>query len=902
MTYKSDKIRDLTPLVTSFTPGESPSAEKLQGMIRQADAAIEYLENKIGDLAGEEGFYNTWIATLARNMGSFADMNPIVSPNYEELEYEQNLVSGKVEHELDLVPVGPLNDLIAATLDSSVVISQWKSSVEELESPGDWTIVSSYIENGKTKRGRKLVTHAPSEGGSIIFKKATSGRGSSFEECSENTIPNFAQAENGGPFIEIELVDSFTKTYLVTLPQRTKTYDKTGSIIDFTASNSRSSVGLNSQYQLPSFFFGADGLDLETDDGDGFPKEIPLNLIKLYDWDLQKEVEGVISLKASATPSLRKYQFTLQTKQDVILNIATGKYLITVGGNPITKQIKALSDVVFGNTGDGNDMVRLISHKNMLGLRTGSSDISNRSSYYGPSNINNNDHSMYFHRNGFTNTDKGAGGNVIRGHVVVGSTTTGSDDAIHENYNVTSDSYSLTFGNILNGPSLKYGKTITHTIDHSYGGLPLGVVDCGLLLTGATSDLNPSRKNIFIDGDIRTSGNTILGGASSDVIFMQGKVYVNDELTLIPRSVVGITGEEGKLVYSSTQKALLVHNGSSWISPWDYTGYTTTIGDGVTSYGKYNGQSVTPFQSALADVASGGVIKVLPGTYNFLGNKITIPGNVTIEGSGERTVISGTGTVFESSGVNAGIKNLSIENATIAIKPNSDSFFIGNIKFSNCQSAIQPTALATNLKILENVSYLNCTKTLDYANTAIIPSFQTVMKSALTYSERTVNDWALKEEVLKEFLVSSGTAVVTYDSTLESSIGIGAFRVNGTGVIVSKKYMPVNPNVGVGGHINIKRLGASGNVYVGVICLDSSLNNLGTRYFIMDNVSLGVNSMEDSFYKGMMVGFSGYTGWLFPAGTKFVQPVINVTLNPSGIAFDSFEIINMTYARVGTWS
>ncbi len=902
MTYKSDKIRDLTPLVTSFVPGESPSAEKLQGMIRQADAAIEYIENKIGDLAGEEGFFNTWVATLARNLGNFGEMNPIVSPDYEELDYEQTLILGKVEHELDLVPVGPLNDLLAVTLDSSVVISKWKASVEELEEPGDWTIVSSYLENGKNKRGRKLVTHSPSEGGSIIFKRATSGRGSSFEECSENTIPNLAQAESGGPFVEIELTDSLAKIYSVTLPLRTKTYDKTGAIIDFTASNSKSSVGLNSQYKLPSFFFGADGLQLETDDEDGFPKEIPLNLIKLYDWDLQKEVEGVIALSASLTPSLREYQFTLQTKPDVILNITTGKYVIVVGGNSITKQIKALAEIVFGNTGDGNDMVRLISHKNMIGLRTGSLDTTNRSAYYGPSNINNNDHSMYFHRDGFTDADKGAGGNVIRGNVVIGSTLTGSSDLIHENYNVTADSYSLNFGNISDGPSIKYDKAVTYLMDHSYGGLSVGGIDCGLLITGAISDLDPSRKNIFMQGDIRTFGNVILGGASSDVIFMQGKVYVNDELTLIPREVTGIIGEEGKLLYSSTQKALLVHNGSSWISPWDYGGYGTTIGDGVTSYGKYNSQSITAFQSALTDVSAGGVIKVLPGSYNFLGNKITIPANVSIEGSGEKTIISGTGTVFESSGSNAGVKNLLIQNAMIGIKPSSDSFFIGSVKFSNCQSAIQPTALATNLKILENVSYLNCVKTLDYGNTAIIPSFQTVMKSALTYSERTVNDWALKEEILKEFLVSSGTAIVTYDNTLESSIGIGAFRINGTGTIVSKKYMPVNPNVGVGGHINIKRLGASGTVSVGVICLDSSLNNLGTRYFVINNTGLGVDAMEDSFYKGMMVGFSGYTGWLFPAGTKFVQPIINVTLNASGIAFDSFEIINMTYARVATWS
>lgn len=902
MTYKTDKLRDLTPLTTSFVPGESPTAEKLQGMMRQADAAIAYLENKVGDLAGEEGVFNTWVSTLARNIGDFSKMNPGVLPNHEELNYEQQLIAGQVEHELDLIPVGPLNDLLASTLDSSIVITQWKSTVAELEKPGDWTIAFSYVENGKVKRGRKLVTHAPSEGGSVIFKRATSGRGSSLESSSENTIPSIAQAEDGGPFITLEVIDSFSKTYSVTLPTRTKMYDKLGAIVDFTASNTKSAVGLNSQYQLPDFFFGLDGLDLDTDDEDGFPKEIPLNLITLYDWDTKREVEGIISLVASSTAVTRKYQFVLQTKPDLILNTATGRYIIVVAGNSITNQVKALTETVYGNTGVGNDMTRLLDHKNFMNLRTGSVSVSNRSAYYGPSNINNNDHSMYFHRDGFTDTDKGAGGNVIRGDVVVGNTSTGADDLIHENFNVDADSYALRFGNIANGPIIKYSKVNTYTIDHSYGGLPLGLVDAGLLIQGSVSDLDPTRRNIFIEGDIRTSGNTILGKISSDVIFMQGKVYVNDELTMIPRSTVGIVGEEGKLVYSSVEKALVTYNGNRWVSPWNYSGYSTTIGDGVNSFGKHNGQSIATFQTALLDVALGGIIKVLPGIYNFLGNKLMIPANVTLEGAGDETVILGTGTMFESAGAGASLRRFQLKNASVAIKPNSDAFTIGSVKFVDCAAAIQPTVLATNLKILENVTYINCARTVDYPNTSLIQSFQTVVKSALNYTDKTVNDWNNKDEVLKEYIVSSGTAAITFNPALDGAIGKGAFQVTGTGVILGKRLMPVNVNVGIGGHINIKRLGTGGTVSVGVVCFDASYNNLGSRNFIMSNIGLGVDTMENSFYKGMMIGVAGYAGLMFPTGTKFVQPIISITANGAGITFDSFEIDNMTYARVGTWS
>lgn len=909
MAYKNDKLRDLTPLQTSFVPGESPSAEKLQAMIRQADSAVEYLENKIGDLAGEEKSFNTWVATLARNIGDFSKLNPSILPSYEQTNYQQQLTAGRMEHELDLVPVGELDNLIESTNDSSVTISKWKNSASLLLEPGDWTIELSYTENGNLKRGRKLVTHSPSNGGSITFKKVTSGRGSSLENNSENTIPSLAQAENGGPFAELEIIDSATRQYLVTLPVRTKMYDKLGQIVDFTASNSKAAVGLNSQYELPDFFFNTSGLDLESDDSEGNSKEIPLNLITLYDWEEKKEIEGIISLKASPTQSARRYQFVLQTRLDVILNTATGKYIFAVAGNSINDQIKAIADAVYNNTGNGTEMMRLLSHKNLLNLRTGSISTANRSAYYGASSIDNNDHSMYFHRNGFTDSDKGGGGNVIRGNVVIGSTTTGTSDSVHENFNVSSDSNFLYFGNIAKGPSLKYIKTLTHTIDHSYGGLPTGITDCGLLITGAVSDLNSSRKNVFIEGDIRTSGNVVLGKLSSDVIFMQGKVYVNDELTLIPRVTTGITGEEGKVLYSSTEKALVYYNGNSWVSPWRLSGYTTTVGDGVNSFGKYNGASYATINSALADVSSGGVLKILPGTYNILGNKISLPANVTIEGSGDLTVITGTGVIFENTGSNVSIKNLKIQGSgsptvTTGIRNNSSNLKIENVSFSGCATGVEVTISGTNLRVLDGVTYPETSLPIFYSATTLNTSYRTVVKSALNYAGSSVEDWSLKQEILKDYFSSSSTVSITYDPTLDGAIGVGAFKVNGSGTVVCRKLLPVNVNVGIGGNINIMRLGTTGTASAGVFCFDKNGQNIGSRAFIMSSVPLGANAIDSagSFYKNVMVGTSGFTGLMFPSGTKFVQPYIDITSNNSGVVFDSFEVSNMTYARVGTWS
>lgn len=903
MTYKNDKIRDLTPLVTTFIPGESPTAAKLQGMMEQSDEAIAYIENKLGDLAGEEGVFSTWISTLARNVGDFSKLNPAILPAFEITNYTQNLVAGAVEHELDMIPIGELNNLIQSTADSCVVISQYKASEALLESPGDWTISYSYIENGNKKRGRKLVTHSPSEGGYVVFKKVTSGNGSSIEGSSENTIPSLAQAENDGPFVDISVVNSSSKIYLVTLPLRTKMYDQLGAVIDFTASNTKSAVGNNSQYQLPDFFFGTSGLDLDSNDSAGLAKAIPLNLIKLYDWNTKKEVEGIIYLEASPTEASRKYQFILQTEQDVILDTATGKYIVVVPGNSVISQLRGLINSVYNNTGVGADMTRLISHKNLMNLRTGSTNYTNRSAYYGPSNIENNDHSMYFHRNGFTDTDKGAGGNVIRGDVVIGSTTTGSSDSIHENFNVTSDSYSLHFGNIASGPNIKYAKSKTYSIDHSYGGLPLGLVDAGLWIEGAVSDINPTRKNIFLEGDIRTSGNIILGKVATDVIFLQGKTYLNDELTFIPRSSTGITPEEGKTIYSSDEKSLIFHNGSKWLSPWNLTGFTTVIGDGVNTFGKYNGMSYSVFTAAVAEVvaAGGGTIKILPGSYNVLANRIDVPVNVTVEGSGDSTVISGTGTVFKTTGANAVIRKLKVSTGSIGIQVDTDSCIIDSVTFNSNAVGLSITGNATNLKVLSNINYINCAKTTEYTGTSLIVTSEVVSKSAITYTRSVFDDWSNKDLLLKEFVTTIGAASVTYDPAISGAIGKGGFLITGDGTIVCKKLLPANINVGIGSYINMRRVGTTGTASVGVICYDASYNNLGTRNFILNATALGTDILENSFYKDIMIGTSGFTTFSFPSGTRFVQPFITVSSNVSGIQFDSFNVENLGFSRMSVW-
>ena len=902
MAIKDNKLKDLTPLNVDFLPGESPTSEKLEGMMNQVQVGLEYLENAFGDAFGEEEKFNTWMSTLARDIGDRSEINPLIVPNQTIQNYSQNLIAGLVEHELDLLPVGDLSTLILTSLDSCVVPNQYKSSPALLERPGDWTIGNGTMVNGTQIRARKLVTHSPSQGGSIIFNEVTSGKGSATFSSLENVIPNIAQAKDNGPFLDITVADAITNTYLVTLPLRTKMFDQAGEIVDFSASNRAPGVGLNSQYELPPYFFGNDGFALDQDDPEeGFGKVIPLNLIKIYDWSSKKQIDGIIKIKASPVPEARKYQFLLQLKIDVILNSAA-QYVLVVPGNTITNQLKGLADSLFNNTGDGASMARLFEHKSLIGLRTSTTDSSNRSKYYGTSNIDANDHSQYLHRDGFTDTDKGAGGNVLRGDLLIGSKLLGPSDLQHEHYNLLDDSFKVRFGDNFAGGSLGYDKVFTHLIDHSYGGLPLSWSDNALLLEGSISDADPTKKNVVIDGDLRTTGNVILGKLASDVIFMQGRVVVNDELTLAPHTKAGITGEAGKIIYDPNEKALLVHNGVNWSSPANQAGYTVVIGDGIKTFGKYNGQNIVPFQDAVADVIAqgGGIIKVLDGTYNFLTNKLTISSpDIAIEGSSPLTYIKGTLTPIEFVGNNLSLSHVVLEGTMIGIDVSGSYCQIHNVQFKNCDIPAQFGADAMGSCLGSGVTYVNCAKS---AQTVPGSKAKELVRFSAGFFPPHGNglfDWSHKEGIVRE-MQASGGAGMTFVPTAESAVGAGSFAITGTGYIRSNKFLPISPYLGLGGHICINTT-TTATVSVGVDIYDGSYNLIGNNYFIANGQVLNTNPLVGNFYKGMMVnGVSGVAQ--FPAAARFVKPVIFIANNAGTIKWDLFDIITLNYARASVWA
>lgn len=904
MSIKDNKIKDLTPLDVTFSQGESPTAEKLEGMMVQIRIALEYLEAAMGDMFGEDENFRTWTSSIARDIGDRSNLTPVVMPNQVVENYSQTLPVGEVEHELDMVPVGDLSTLISSSLNSSVVPGQWKNTVQDLLVPGDWTILPGYIENGKEKRSRKLVTHSPSDGGNIVFAEVTSGRGSSLERSSENVIPSVAQADDGGPYLDISVADSLTNSYLVTLPAREKMYDKTGQIIDFSASNTNIQVAKSTQMELPQWFFGADGLDLDSDDTGGLPKRFPLNLIQLWDWNTKKRVEGIIEIKASPVAGARKYQFTMQMESDVILDVSTGAYVLSVPGNSIADQLNALSHAVYNDIGRGTDMQRLIPHSAMTGLRTGSANFSNRSEYYGPSSIHNNDHSMYLHRAGFVDSDTGAGGNIMRGHLLVGNSDLGPSDTAHEHFNVLADSFKIYFGNITQGGSLFYDKVAMHDIDHSYGGLPTNWIDNALVVEGSVSDLDPAKKHILLDGIVRTNGDVVLGRNWDDAIFVQGKMYVNDSITFIPSDVSKMTGQEGETWYDPIKQELATHNGNKFIYPSERSGFAAIIGDGANTFGKFNGTNITPFTNAIAEVSGngGGVIKVLDGEYNVLTNSITLPANVQLVGSGARTIIRGSSNLITFTGDNNSAKNFTLNAETtgkgIQVENTCSTFLVDDIKFMNCITPVYANNNGGRGTIGSNIEFVNCGENI---NANALSEARTAMHQSAAFFPPFANslfDWSDKDAVLREWFVSGGSTSLTLNNT-DSAVGRGVFELSGSGTITTHKYLPISPNLGVGGHICINTTG-SANAFVGMDLFDQNFNFIQTNWFIMNNSGLSTSSLAAQYYHNMAVGV-GSGAERFPITARFIKPKINVTVNSGVVRWDLFDIQPLNFSRAATW-
>lgn len=895
----NDKLRDLTPAEVTFNPGERPSDEKLEGMMLQVQTGLEYLENSIGDMFGESlQKENIWASNIARDIGDRSLLNPILMPNIFIDNYVQELIAGETEHELDLIPVGTGANIILSSSDTSVVQSQFKNTVKELTVPGDWTIESGITEGGIFKNSRKLTTHAPSDGGTIIFAQVTSGRGSAYVEASHNTIPSIAQALDDGPFVSVVLNDAEQNIYTITLPIETLCTNSSYDSVTPSLSNTKSGVGSGQQLKLPNYLFNTSGLDLETNDPlSGLGKLFPNNIIRIYDWAEKKVVSGLLEVKASSVQANRRFEIIVKFSPDIVLDVVSGKYLVVTSGTSLAGMVGALQRDFYFHKHSADDMVRGVEHSKLYGLRT-NSPTGDRSEYYGPSSIDHNDHSQYFHRDGFTDSDTGAGGNVIRGHVVVGSTTLGSEPA-HEHYNLTTDSYDVYFGDTTSkAPSLKFKKVVTQNLTEGRGNIPANFSDTALHLTGAVDDTSQLLRTTFVSGNFRVDGNTVLGSNASHDVIIPGDIYVYNSLLIKPKVSSTLVGEEGKINYDSVEKTLMYYNGTTWVNP---SPYAVTVGDGVNSFGKYNSSNHTGIASAVAQLAgTGGSIKVLRGTYNFGANTINLTSGIHLTCDGSKTIFTGSGTGFNIASTESAILLNSFATTGFSTAINIDGTGVGldNISLSSGTNGITLGANAQRVNISSTVSFDNISNKI--LNSATVTNNLISKTKSIGYqNDFLVIDHANKPAFLDSWKKISGAGTLSYVDTSDSKIGRGVWAITGNGTWALEDFMPVIVEVGVGGYILFKSLSGAAQITAGCYSYDSALSLLPNNGgFIADVVSTTL-SWE---YKQSMCSTAGVLPQQFHADTKFIRPVITVANNTGTVYFDGFNIFPMSFSRMSRYA
>ena len=884
----NDKLKDLTPVDVLFNEGERPTDEKLQGMMEQVSNGLKDLENLSGDAWGESlQLENNWINNFTRDIGDRSKLDPVLMPDIEIDNYVQDLSLGSQQHVLDLIPIGVGASLVSSSADVSVVPGQYKSTVKELTSPGDWTILPGLNEGGVEKNSRMLVTHSPSDGNTITLTKATSGRGSTFSNGTNNLIPGIAQAREGGPFLSVSLSDTVLNIYTIVLPVNEYSLDRLYQNSVTTISNTKPGIGTGHQHKLPTFFFDTSGLDLEADDpSTGQGKIFPLNLIRIYDWDGKKIIKGLKQVQASFNPSARRYEILCQFESDILLDEVTGRYILVADGASISDTIGGIQRDLFFHTHSGDDMVPSISHNNLFGLRTGTIDISDRSKYYGPSIIDNNDHSMYFHRDGFTDSDIGGGANVIRGHVVIGSETTGPSG--HENYNLGTDSNSLYFGHLIDSPRLFFDKVFNQSLSEGRGNIPQVFSDNALVIRGSVDDTTSLIKTTAVDGNLRATGDVVLGTDHTHDVFIPGDAYIKNSLILVPRNTSGLSPEEGMIIYSSGEKGLTYWNGSSWV---DGRPFAAVVGDGTISFGKYNGPDPVTLQSAIdAAAVAGGTVKILKGNYDTGATAVTIPSNISIEGEGSAANITGTATIFEfqAGSEYSNVKNLTLDTPATAIRIKGEGHSVDDIVIKNAAKGISLDATAIGTKIGERIRYIDVaarlfTEAYEGSNTS--SSVQSTGFATRPY----LIDSANKGISVGNFIKLAGAGTLTYEDSTDAVEGVGRFKIEGDGIWEFNEFIPVDPEVGLTGKIASKTNGTTARITAGFNGYDSGkilLSDLDG--FIVENFVL--DTSWSRFHSAAITeAASGKNS--FRPGTVFVKPRIQVSLNSTSIVyFDGFNI------------
>lgn len=188
----------------------------------------------------------------------------------------------------------------------------------------------------------------------------------------------------------------------------------------------------------------------------------------------------------------------------------------------------------------------------------------------------------------------------------------------------------------------------------------------------------PNGKGGTFTGTGTGSGLDAIGGATGygAVLSADTTSPARSALRLVPQDANPTIPLQGDLYYNSVAKKLRAYDGASWIS---LSESFVTIGDGVTSFGDFNGLDQAPFIAAIASLPTGGAILVKRGTYTFTAGLVISTAKILLFGEmRELTILTSSlaaGITVQVTAADVEIRNLTIRqtqgpSANIALEIN----------------------------------------------------------------------------------------------------------------------------------------------------------------------------------------------------------------------------------------
>ena len=469
-----DQMHEVYPVLVNYVDGEKPTANKLNGILKQTKSSFDTITKAVGDPqdAQDHGYTlsptKIGVPSLARMIGPSDYISPVFVTN-DTVVPEVTLSAGRNSWSLGFPlvqttgTITPSSDLSDFTPISGITGSMtFSESADNDLFADEKTSRAAVVERGDYYvdyyRG-EIVTFEPTVGDITIQISFMNVVGTGAPWTSQNVIPSWEETTTLCWISSAIPAGSGLDSYTLTLPSvsgvsRAGTYTPTGGVKSKSYNDSEQyDVVFNSvsgqSHDLPYSLIAA-GLSA----GD----EIPEGFCLLWDDSVGRVVPGV-TFKWKTSSSL-----TLVTATGLLAESTTDRYRLIVTGSSLAETVGWLMSAFRDNRhvglSDGALVGKTISFTNPISHK----EVTERYNGYVPddytrsyallfreSSLPTNEHPQYLHRYGWASDDEdGNSANAMRGNIVF----TGSDSDMPIGTSGSSGNYAgNTYGILWGGGS-----------------------------------------------------------------------------------------------------------------------------------------------------------------------------------------------------------------------------------------------------------------------------------------------------------------------------------------------------------------------------------------------------------------------------------------------------------------